>query len=139
MISGSIPSRPAIRTRAAPADPRTRERDMHELSEAAFNKQVDQIQDQIEHAVDACGLDVEMDHVEGSLILRLPDGPRVVIGRQPASRELWVATPGATLHFGYQAGEGWTHDADDQPLGGALSRILGDLAGDDVELDIDEQ
>lgn len=112
---------------------------MHELSEAAFNKQVDQIQDQIEHAVDACGLDLEMDHVEGSLILRLPDGARVVIGRQPASRELWVATPGATLHFGYQAGDGWTHDADGESLSEALSRLLGDLAGDDVELDIDEQ
>ncbi len=111
---------------------------MHELSEAEFNQQVDRIQDLIEHAVDACDLDLDMEQVEGSLILRLGDGARVVIGRQPASRELWVATPRATLHFGYQPGEGWTYDSDGQPLGEVLSEVLGELVGDEIELDMDE-
>lgn len=111
---------------------------MHELSEAEFNLQVDRVQDLIEHAVDACDLDLDMEQVEGSLILRLGDGTRVVIGRQPASRELWVATPGATLHFGYQPDDGWTYDCDGQPLADVLSDVLGELVGDDVELDIDE-
>lgn len=111
---------------------------MHELSEAAFNRQVDRIQDLIEHAVDDCGLDLEMEHVEGSLILRLPDAGRVVLGRQPASRELWVATPSRTLHFGYQPDAGWQHDGDGESLGEVLSRVLSDLTGYDVELDVDE-
>lgn len=112
---------------------------MHELSEAAFNRQVDRIQDLIEHAVDDCGLDLEMEHVEGSLILRLPDAGRIVIGRQPASRELWVATPARTLHFGYQPDDGWQHDGDGESLDEVLSRVLSDLTGDEVELDIDDQ
>ncbi|SDT18967.1 CyaY protein [Halopseudomonas xinjiangensis] len=111
---------------------------MHELSEAAFNEQVDRIQDLIEHAVDDCGLDLEMDHVEGSLILRLPESGRIVIGRQPASRELWVATPSRTLHFGYLPDQGWLHDGEGESLGEVLSRVLSDLTGDEVELDVDE-
>ncbi|HDZ56889.1 MAG TPA: iron donor protein CyaY [Pseudomonas xinjiangensis] len=112
---------------------------MHELSEDDFNQRVDHVQDLIEHAVDACDLDLDMEQVEGSLILRLGDGSRVVIGRQPASREIWLATPGATLHFGYQPGEGWTCDSDGELLGDVLGGVLGELVGDQVELDIDEQ
>ncbi len=111
---------------------------MHELNEQDFHRQVDRIQDLIEHAVDAQGLELEMSHVEGSLILRREDGPRLVIGRQPASRELWLAAPATTLHFGYRAGEGWVHDGDDETLGEVLDRVLGELLGDEVELEIEE-
>lgn len=111
---------------------------MHELTEQDFHHQVDRIQDLIEHAVDAQGLELEMDHVEGSLILRREDGLRLVIGRQPASRELWLAAPSSTLHFGYRAGQGWVHDGDEETLGEVLDRVLGDLLGDEVELDLEE-
>lgn len=110
---------------------------MNELTEADFNKQVDLVQDRIEHAIDACNLDLEMEHMEGSLILQLGDGARVVIGRQPASREVWLAAPGATLHFGFDPDEGWMSDSDGETLGEVLGRILGDLVGDELELDID--
>lgn len=111
---------------------------MHELTEQEFNHQVDRIQDLIEHAVDAQDLDLEMSHVEGSLILRREDGPRLVIGRQPASRELWLAAPGSTLHFGYRADEGWVHDGDDETLMEVLDRVLSDLLGEEVQLDIED-
>lgn len=110
---------------------------MHELSENEFNKQADQLQDQIEHAVDACGLDLEMEQREGSLVLVLAEGPRLVIGRQPASREIWLAAPDGTLHFGYRPGEGWLHDSDEEPLELVLAQILEDLTGEEVELELD--
>jgi CyaY protein len=111
---------------------------MHELSEQDFNREVDRIQDLIEHAVDAQDLDLEMVQIEGSLILRREEGSRLVIGRQPASRELWLAAAGSTLHFGYRPGEGWVHDGDDETLGEVLDRVLSELVGDEVELGLDE-
>ena len=42
---------------------------MQDVSEAEFHQQVDHVQDLIEHAVDACDLDLEMEHMEGSLVL----------------------------------------------------------------------
>ncbi|MFN3581495.1 MAG: iron donor protein CyaY [Pseudomonas sp.] len=110
---------------------------MHELSEEEFNKQADQLQDQIEHAVDASGLELDMEQREGSLVLMLAAGPRLVIGRQPASREIWLAAPDGTLHFGYQPGEGWLHDSDDEPLAVVLSELLEELTGEEVELELD--
>lgn len=110
---------------------------MYELSEDEFNKQADQLQDQVEHALDASGLDLDMEHKEGSLVLMLAAGARLVIGRQPASREIWLAAPDSTRHFGYRPGEGWLHDSDEEPLAQVLGEILEDLTGEEVELELD--
>lgn len=111
---------------------------MQELNESEFHHQVDLIQDRIEQALDAADLDLEMDQTEGSLVLMLAAGPRLVIGRQPASRELWLATPDGTLHFGYQPGHGWIHDSDGESLGVVLAQVLSDLSGDEVELELED-
>lgn len=111
---------------------------MQDLNENEFNHQVDLIQDRIEQALDAADLDLEMEQTEGSLILMLAAGPRLVIGRQPASRELWMATPDGTLHFGYQPTQGWIYDSDGEPLSTVLEQVLGDLTGDEIELNLDD-
>lgn len=109
---------------------------MIDLSENEFNHQVDLIQDRIEYALDVAGVDVELEQTDGSLILLLAAGPRLVIGRQPASRELWLATPDTTLHFRYRAGQGWQHDSDAEPLASVLSKIIAGLLGDELELNL---
>ncbi|WP_158256785.1 iron donor protein CyaY [Pseudomonas sp. MYb185] len=111
---------------------------MSDLTESEFHHQVDLIQDRIEQALDAAELDLDMEQTEGSLILMLASGPRLVIGRQPASRELWLATPDGTLHFGYQPEQGWTHDSDGEALGSVLAQVIGELTGDELELELDE-
>lgn len=107
---------------------------MTELSENEFNHQVDLLQERIEHALDLADVDVELEQTEGSLILVLAAGPRLVIGRQPASRELWLATPDRTLHFGYRHGEGWRHDSDDELFASVLGQVIAELTGDELEL-----
>lgn len=107
---------------------------MSELSENEFNHQVDLIQDRIEYALDAAGVDVELEQTGGSLILMLAAGPRLVIGRQPASRELWLAAPDATLHFRYHPEQGWRHDSDDESLASVLGEIIAELIGDELAL-----
>ncbi|GGC92868.1 iron donor protein CyaY [Halopseudomonas salina] len=112
---------------------------MHELSEEDFNRQVDLLQDRIEYALDASDLDLDMEVIDGSLVLILAEGPRLVVGRQPASREIWLTAPDATRHFGYFPGEGWLHDSDDEPLELVLSQVLNDLTGEELELDLEEE
>ena len=111
---------------------------MQDVSEAEFHQQVDHVQDLIEHAVDDCDLDLEMEHMEGSLVLVLADGTRLVVGRQPASRELWLATPNTTLHFGYHGEQGRQHDSGEGSLAEVLSQVLEELTGDEIELELDE-
>lgn len=112
---------------------------MHELSEEDFNRQVDLLQDRIEHALDASDLDLDLEVIDGSLVLILAEGPRLVVGRQPASREIWLTAPDATRHFGYFPDEGWLHDCDDEPLELVLSQILNELTGEELELDLEEE
>lgn len=112
---------------------------MTELSAEEFNRQVDLLQERIEHALDLADVDVELEQTDGSLILMLAAGPRLVIGRQPASRELWLATPDSTLHFGYRQGEGWRHDSDDEPLASVLGHVIAELIGDELELTLNDE
>src|SRR5690606_35267548 len=92
LINGQYPAVYPARQSGAPRRRSRMNKAMQDLSESEFNQQVDLIQDRIEQALDAADLDLEMEQAEGSLILMLAAGPRLVIGRQPASRELWVAT-----------------------------------------------
>lgn len=112
---------------------------MQDMSEATFHQTVDRVQDLIEHALDGGELDLEMEHIDGSLVLMLPEGQRLVVGRQPASRELWLATPDRTLHFNFDAERGWLHDSGEGTLGEVLAEVLEDISGEEVELDIDAE
>ena len=47
---------------------------MQDMSEASFHQAVDRVQDLIEHALDDGDLDLEMEHIDGSLVLILPEG-----------------------------------------------------------------
>ncbi|AQZ94052.1 iron donor protein CyaY [Halopseudomonas phragmitis] len=111
---------------------------MYELSEAEFHREVDRILDRLEHALDDCGLDIDMEQDNGHLQIHLNDGPRLVLGRQPASRELWLATPETTLHFGFEPGQGWQHDGGDESLGELLGRLLSEFSGEDIELQVED-
>ncbi len=110
---------------------------MQDMSEASFHQAVDRVQDLIEHALDDGDLDLDMEHIDGSLVLILPEGQRLAIGRQPASRELWLATPERTLHFNFDAEQGWLHDSGEGTLGEVLAAVLEDISGEELELDID--
>jgi len=110
---------------------------MHELTEEQFHTQADVLQDRIEQAMDDSGLDLDMEQVDGSLVLMLAEGPRLVIGRQPASREIWLAAPSGTLHFGFCPQRGWLHDSDDEPLAEVLGQLLEDLTGEELDLDLE--
>ena len=112
---------------------------MQDMSEAAFHQTVDRVQDLIEHALDGGDLDLEMEHIDGSLVLILPEGQLLVVGRQPASRELWLATPDRTLHFNFDPERGWLHDSGEGTLGEVLAGVLEEFSGEDVELDIDAE
>lgn len=71
-------------------------RDFIELSEKTFND--------IEQLVDDQYPDVDFDREGNVLTLTLEDGKVVVINRQEAMEEMWLASPLGGMHFYYDAG-----------------------------------
>ena len=70
-------------------------RDFIELSEKTFND--------IEQLVDDQYPDVDFDREGNVLTLTLEDGKVVVINRQEAMEEMWLASPLGGMHFYYDA------------------------------------
>ena len=68
-------------------------RDFIELSEKTFND--------IEQLVDDQYPDVDFDREGNVLTLTLEDGKVVVINRQEAMEEMWLASPLGGMHFYY--------------------------------------
>jgi frataxin len=66
-------------------------------SESAFYSTADEtledIQDSIEQALEALGVDYELSYASGVLTFRLPDAGTWVINKQTPTRQLWWSSP----------------------------------------------
>ena len=69
------------------------------LSESQFNQKVDDTLLAIEEAIDAGGFDIDYENVAGILTLDCEDGSQVIVNRQGAAMQLWVAARDGGHHF----------------------------------------
>ena len=104
------------------------------MNESEFNQRVDDTLLQIEEAVDETGADIDYENVGGILTLHFPDGSQVIINRQGAANQLWVAARSGGFHFNYDAQSGWVRDTDGSALFELLSKVCSEQAGEAVSL-----
>ena len=64
---------------------------MSSMSEARFHDLVDEVQTTVEDAFDDSDLDVDLENSGGVLTVRFENGSQLILSRQPALRQLWVA------------------------------------------------
>ena len=92
-------------------------RDFIELSEKTFND--------IEQLVDDQYPEVDFDREGNVLTLTLEDGKVVVINRQEAMEEMWLASPLGGMHFYYDdAGVLVNHRKGEKPFAECLKAAL---------------
>lgn len=88
----------------------------------------------VEAASGAAGLDVDLQMKPGGVLeLEFEDGSKMIINRQSAVREIWVAAKSGGFHFRYD-GHRWVDTRDGGELFAALSRIVGAQSGGAVIL-----
>ena len=104
------------------------------LSEARFHDLVDAAQQAVEDIFDDSDLDLDLENSAGVLTVRFENGSQVILSRQEALRQLWVAARSGGFHFDYdESGSLWVNDTTGEPLGALLSRATLEQAGEDVE------
>jgi CyaY protein len=92
------------------------------------------IESAVEAAANTAGLDVDLQMKPGGVLeLEFEDGSRMIINRQGATRELWVAAKSGGFHFRYD-GQRWVDTRDGGELFAALSRLVGAQSGGAVIL-----
>lgn len=79
--------------------------------------------------------DLDFDLIDGVLKIEFDDGGVLILNRQEAAGQLWLASPEGPAHFSYDAGAGaWLDDKDGGELFATLSRILSRQTGSAISL-----
>jgi CyaY protein len=103
------------------------------MTESEFNQRADAVLRQIEDAVDSSGADIEYETNTGILELTFENGSKIIVNRQSAAREIWVAAKSGGYHFTWKDGA-WRDTRDGGELFQALSRYASQQAGEEVLL-----
>lgn len=107
------------------------------MSPADFNTRYEEtlvaIEDAVEAALEDSDLDLDYETVNDILTLTCPDGSAIIITRQSAANQLWLAARSGGFHFDLADGD-WVCDADGETLSAKLTAICRDQAGIDIDL-----
>ena len=112
--------------------------DKHIMTETEFEllarETLAGIETAVEAAADAAGLDVDLQMKPGGVLeLEFGDGSKMIINRQSAAREIWVAAKSGGFHYLYD-GSRWVDTRDGGELFAALSRMVSAQSGSAVIL-----
>ncbi|MHB8550492.1 MAG: iron donor protein CyaY [Acidiferrobacterales bacterium] len=99
------------------------------MNEAEFNSKVEKTLQRIEQAVEASGADIEFENAGDILTLEFTDGSKVIVNKQGAATQIWVAAKSGGYHDSFQdAGAQWVNDQSGEELFAELSRIVSQQA-----------
>ena len=93
------------------------------MDDSKFQEIVDEEFVRIEDRVDELELDVDIDASGGVLAFTLDSGSSVILSRQIANHEIWVAAKSGGFHL-KRASDGWHCDNTDESLEQLLNRVF---------------
>lgn len=102
------------------------EREYQTLADATLAK--------LEEALEQVEADVECERVGGGILeIEFEDRSKIVINKQAAVQEIWVAARSGGFHYRWD-GCNWVDTRSGEELFSALSRYVGEQAGEPVSL-----
>lgn len=107
------------------------------MNETAFNTAADATLLAIEEALEAVGeaqdCDIDFETSAGILTLTFENGSKVIVNRQVATQEIWVAARSGGFHCGRQ-GDAWVCNTTRETLSALLSRVCSEQAGININI-----
>ena len=105
------------------------------MNEAEFQRLAIATLNRIEQAVEACGADIEFENAGEILELEFTNRSKIIINKQAAAKQIWVAAKSGGFHYSYDAGtQQWRNDQNGTELFGELSRLVSEQAGVSIQL-----
>ncbi len=103
------------------------------MEELEFNDRVDKIIEQIEDELDELEADLDIESSAGVLSIKFPDGSAVILSRQPASCEIWIAARSGGFHLRW-VDDQWQCQTTDETLSALLGRVFTEQLQEPVSL-----
>ena len=108
------------------------------MTEFEFNDQLDDLMMAIEDAIEEIDTDIDYENAAGILTLSFENGTKIILSRQGALRQLWVATRSGGFHFDFNSDkEQWFCDSNGEEFVELLNRCASDQAEEPVTLVIE--
>ncbi len=102
---------------------------------SSFDENIDDTLLAIEEAIDDCGEDIDYDTIAGILTLTFPNDTKIIINRQSATQQLWIAARSGGFHLDW-LDESWRLASENKTLNILLSELCSQQLGSTVNLDI---
>lgn len=104
------------------------------MNESEFESLTDETLGRIERALEASGVDADIETKGAGVIeIEFDNGTRMIVNRHGAAREIWVAGKSGGYHFRWD-GSAWRDARDGAELFAALSRLVSAQSGQAVVL-----
>jgi CyaY protein len=103
------------------------------MTETEFNQEVDALFMKIEATLDARDTDIDYETTAGILTLEFEDGSKIIVNRQGATQEIWVAAKSGGYHYRWNEGA-WRNTRDGSELLTSLSSYISRQSGQDIAL-----
>lgn len=104
------------------------------MNESEYTRLADTTLQQIEHALEAVEADLDFELRAGGILeVEFDNGSKMVINKQAAAREIWVAARSGGFHFRWD-GSVWRDTRSGEELYAALSRFASEQAGSPISL-----
>ncbi len=98
------------------------------MNESDFHARVDALLAELEDAIDEVDADIDTEATAGILTLTFANATKVIINRQTATREVWVAAQSGGFHFRFD-GAAWRDTRSNEQLDLLLSRVISMQSG----------
>jgi CyaY protein len=105
------------------------------MNDAEFHRLATETLRQIEHAIETCGVDIDFENVSDILTLEFTNGSKIIINKQGAAHQLWVAARSGGFHYRYDtASHTWRNEQNQTEMMTELTRLVSAQAGEPVNL-----
>lgn len=101
------------------------------MNESEYDKRATDTLLRIEQAVEESGADIDFEATGGILTLEFANGSKIIINKQGAAQQLWVAAKSGGFHYSFADGR-WVNDQSGVELMSELARLIREQSGENV-------
>jgi CyaY protein len=109
------------------------------MTEAQFNQIVDELMFSIEESIDDSGADIDYENTAGMLTITCEaNGSQIILSRQPALGEVWLAAKSGGFHFKLDDESSecvWRNTVSGEPLIEMLTTACIEQSGEQINFD----
>lgn len=107
------------------------------MNSNCYTELLDELMMAIEDAIEDAGLDIDYETSNGILTLTFPNDTHIILSRQSALHQLWMAAKSGGFHFGFDDGsQSWVLENNSEVLADVLNRCMSEQYGEPVTLDL---